>query len=127
MSPIPRHCIAALVIAPVLVRPLRSMISFNTLGRPAPGDQEFEPARDRPVEGTAIVMSGDGFQVTGKSKVAIHYNTRLYRPGQKPISCCQRERSTTSEHGGSKSLGSARPDPADTSHRAGRLERTGEA
>ncbi|MEO7274398.1 MAG: cyanophycinase [Vicinamibacterales bacterium] len=35
-------------------------------------------------EGTAIVVTGDTFEVTGKWKVAIHDNTRLYQPWEKP-------------------------------------------
>ncbi len=35
-------------------------------------------------EGTAIVVSGDHFRVIGKWKVAIHDNTRLYQPWEKP-------------------------------------------
>lgn len=35
-------------------------------------------------EGTAIVVTGDRFQVIGKWKVAIHDNTRLYQPWEKP-------------------------------------------
>ena len=35
-------------------------------------------------EGTAIVVKGDQFEVMGKWKVAIHDNTRLYQPWEKP-------------------------------------------
>lgn len=35
-------------------------------------------------EGTAIVVKGDRFDVIGKWKVAIHDNTRLYQPWEKP-------------------------------------------
>jgi cyanophycinase len=35
-------------------------------------------------EGTAIVVTGDRFQVIGKWKVAIHDNTRVYQPWEKP-------------------------------------------
>ena len=35
-------------------------------------------------EGTAIVVTGDRFDVMGKWKVAIHDNTRLYQPWEKP-------------------------------------------
>ena len=35
-------------------------------------------------EGTAIVVTGDTFEVAGKWKVAIHDNTRLYQPWEKP-------------------------------------------
>ncbi len=35
-------------------------------------------------EGTAIVVTGDRFEVIGKWKVAIHDNTRLYQPWEKP-------------------------------------------
>jgi cyanophycinase len=35
-------------------------------------------------EGTAIVVTGDTFEVIGKSKVAIHDNTRTYPAGEKP-------------------------------------------
>jgi cyanophycinase len=35
-------------------------------------------------EGTAIIVSGDTFDVIGKWKVAIHDNTRLYQPWEKP-------------------------------------------
>lgn len=35
-------------------------------------------------EGTAIVVTGDTFEVIGKWKVAVHDNTRLYRPWEKP-------------------------------------------
>ena len=35
-------------------------------------------------EDTAIVVKGDTFEVMGKWKVAIHDNTRLYQPWEKP-------------------------------------------
>jgi cyanophycinase len=35
-------------------------------------------------EGTAIVVRGDSFEVIGKWKVAVHDNTRLYQPWEKP-------------------------------------------
>jgi len=35
-------------------------------------------------EGTAIVVTGDHFQVIGKWKVAIHDNHRVYQPWEKP-------------------------------------------
>jgi cyanophycinase len=35
-------------------------------------------------EGTAIVVTGDRFQVIGKWKVAIHDNHRIYQPWEKP-------------------------------------------
>lgn len=35
-------------------------------------------------EGTAIVVTGDRFQVIGKWKVAVHDNTRQYQPWEKP-------------------------------------------
>jgi len=35
-------------------------------------------------EGTAIVVTGDRFDVIGKWKVAIHDNTRAYQPWEKP-------------------------------------------
>ena len=35
-------------------------------------------------EGTAIVVTGDRFEVTGKWKAAIHDNTRVYQPWEKP-------------------------------------------
>ena len=35
-------------------------------------------------EGTAIIVSGDAFEVMGKWKVAVHDNTRLYQPWEKP-------------------------------------------
>jgi cyanophycinase len=35
-------------------------------------------------EGTAIVVTGDSFEVMGKWKVAVHDNTRLYHPWEKP-------------------------------------------
>ncbi|HEY2013667.1 MAG TPA: cyanophycinase [Bryobacteraceae bacterium] len=35
-------------------------------------------------EGTAIVVTGDQFEVIGKWKVAIHDNTRPYQPWEKP-------------------------------------------
>jgi cyanophycinase len=35
-------------------------------------------------EGTAIVVTGDRFEVIGKWKVAIHDNTRVYHPWEKP-------------------------------------------
>jgi hypothetical protein len=35
-------------------------------------------------EDTAIVVKGDQFEVMGKSKVAIHDNTRRYSPWEKP-------------------------------------------
>ena len=35
-------------------------------------------------EGTAIVVTGDRFEVIGKWKVAIHDNTRVYEPWEKP-------------------------------------------
>ena len=35
-------------------------------------------------EGTAIVVTGDRFEVIGKWKVTIHDNTRVYQPWEKP-------------------------------------------
>ena len=35
-------------------------------------------------EGTAIVVTGDTFQVMGKFMVAVHDNTRAYQPWEKP-------------------------------------------
>ena len=35
-------------------------------------------------EGTAIIVKGDQFEIMGKWKVAIHDNTRLYQPWEKP-------------------------------------------
>jgi cyanophycinase len=35
-------------------------------------------------EGTAIIVKGDEFEVTGKWKVAVHDNTRMYQPWEKP-------------------------------------------
>ncbi|HEY7501417.1 MAG TPA: cyanophycinase [Vicinamibacterales bacterium] len=35
-------------------------------------------------EGTAIVVTGDRFEVVGRWKVAVHDNTRLYQPWEKP-------------------------------------------
>ena len=35
-------------------------------------------------EGTAIVVKGDEFEVMGKWKVAVHDNTRMYQPWEKP-------------------------------------------
>ena len=35
-------------------------------------------------EGTAIIVTGDRFEVIGKWKVAIHDNTRVYQPWEKP-------------------------------------------
>ena len=35
-------------------------------------------------EGTAIVVTGDSFEVIGKWKVAVHDNTQLYQPWEKP-------------------------------------------
>ena len=35
-------------------------------------------------EGTAIVVTGDRFEVIGKWKVAIHDDTRVYQPWEKP-------------------------------------------
>jgi cyanophycinase len=35
-------------------------------------------------EGTAIVVTGDRFEVIGKWKVAVHDNQRLYQPWEKP-------------------------------------------
>jgi cyanophycinase len=35
-------------------------------------------------EGTAIVVTGDRFEVIGKWKAAIHDNTRIYQPWEKP-------------------------------------------
>jgi cyanophycinase len=35
-------------------------------------------------EGTAIIVTGDRFEVMGKWKVAIHDNARLYQPWEKP-------------------------------------------
>jgi len=35
-------------------------------------------------EGTAIVVKGDQFEVMGKWKVAVHDNTRVYQPWEKP-------------------------------------------
>jgi cyanophycinase len=35
-------------------------------------------------ESTAIVVTGDRFEVIGKWKVAVHDSTRLYQPWEKP-------------------------------------------
>lgn len=35
-------------------------------------------------EGTAIIVNGDTFEVLGKWKVAVHDNTRVYQPWEKP-------------------------------------------
>jgi cyanophycinase len=35
-------------------------------------------------EGTAIIVTGDTFEVMGKWKVSVHDNTRLYQPWEKP-------------------------------------------
>jgi len=35
-------------------------------------------------EGTAIIVTGDSFEVMGKWKVAVHDNTRVYEPWEKP-------------------------------------------
>jgi cyanophycinase len=35
-------------------------------------------------EGTAIVVTGDRFEVIGKWKVAVHDNSRIYQPWEKP-------------------------------------------
>ena len=35
-------------------------------------------------EATAIIVKGDRFEVMGKWKVAVHDNTRLYQPWEKP-------------------------------------------
>ena len=35
-------------------------------------------------EGTAIIVKGDTFEVMGKWKVAVHDNTRMYQPWEKP-------------------------------------------
>lgn len=35
-------------------------------------------------EGTAIIVTGDTFEVMGKWKVAVHDNSRLYQPWEKP-------------------------------------------
>jgi cyanophycinase len=35
-------------------------------------------------EGTAIIVTGDSFEVLGKWKVAVHDSTRLYQPWEKP-------------------------------------------
>lgn len=36
-------------------------------------------------EGTAILVTGDRFEVLGKWKVAVHDNTRMYQPWEKPF------------------------------------------
>ena len=36
-------------------------------------------------EGTAIIVTGDRFEVLGKWKVAVHDNTRIYQPWEKPV------------------------------------------
>jgi cyanophycinase len=36
-------------------------------------------------EGTAIIVTADKFEVMGKWKVAVHDNTRLYQPWEKPF------------------------------------------
>ncbi len=36
-------------------------------------------------EGTAIIVTGDRFEVMGKWKVAVHDNTRIYQPWEKPF------------------------------------------
>ncbi|BDC51679.1 cyanophycinase [Bryobacterales bacterium F-183] len=35
-------------------------------------------------EGTAVIVNGDRFEVIGRWKVAVHDNTRLYQPWEKP-------------------------------------------
>lgn len=35
-------------------------------------------------EGTAIIVTGDKFEVLGKWKVAVHDNTHMYQPWEKP-------------------------------------------
>lgn len=35
-------------------------------------------------EGTALIVTGDRFEVMGAWKVAIHDNTRVYQPWEKP-------------------------------------------
>jgi cyanophycinase len=35
-------------------------------------------------DGTAIVVTGDRFEVIGRWKVAVHDNTRVYQPWEKP-------------------------------------------
>ena len=35
-------------------------------------------------EGTAIIVTGDTFEVMGKARVAVHDNTRKYAEGEKP-------------------------------------------
>ncbi|MEX2272903.1 MAG: cyanophycinase [Vicinamibacterales bacterium] len=35
-------------------------------------------------EGTAVIVTGDTFEVMGKWKVAVHDNTRVYQPWEKP-------------------------------------------
>ena len=35
-------------------------------------------------EGTAIIVTGDKFEILGKWKVAVHDNTRVYQPWEKP-------------------------------------------
>lgn len=37
-------------------------------------------------EATAIIVKGDSFEVIGRWKVAVHDNTRLYQPWEKPYS-----------------------------------------
>ena len=43
-----------------------------------------EPARHRPFRGHGDRRDGRQFEVMGKWKVAVHDNTRLYQPWEKP-------------------------------------------
>jgi cyanophycinase-like exopeptidase len=46
-------------------------------------------------EDTAIVVTGDKFEVMGAWKVAIHDNTRPISRGRSRTACCRRATSTT--------------------------------
>ena len=65
--------------------------SISTSTRATAGTTSFPSSRSIPKllgiglsEGTAIIVKGDTFEVMGEWKVAVHDNTRLYQPWEKP-------------------------------------------
>jgi hypothetical protein len=58
-------------------------------------------------EGTAIIVTGDRFEVMGKWKVAVHDNARLYQPWQKPYFVLEAGDVFNIKHGWSKNMAMA--------------------
>ena len=69
-------------------------------------------------EGTAIIVNGDRFEVMGRWKVAVHDNTRLYQPWEKPYFVLEQgdvfnmKTRKVEKHGAGQMVPSAAPRPA---------------